>query len=176
MVLRHELINLNSKEWFIFDAHISFFWYALGFLLAGTTLHYAIKLFRKSRLKVFLIPVFIIVTGIITNLGVQFLKIENTSPIILWAHYDGDINGLTLKLRKDGTYRLDDYSILGGEFFEGKFQIEKDTIYLYQKGSSGNDFVSRKLLLTPDKVLFELDENGEYETGFFSMRIVEKNY
>ena len=43
-----------------------------------------------------------------------------------------------------------------------------------RKEPIGNDFMNDKLVITKDKVLFHLDNNGEYETGFFSMRLIEK--
>ena len=79
-----------------------------------------------------------------------------------------------MKLREDKSYQLENYSILGGEFIEGQYRLQNDTIYLDKNEPIGNDFMNDKLLITKDKVLFHLDKNGEYETGFFSMRIIEK--
>lgn len=174
VVLRHEILNLNKTEWFIFDSFETLFWYGLGILIAIPTTINAVKSYKRSKSKAYFIPVIILGFATILNLGLQFVQTENDSPVILWAHYDGDTNGLTLKLREDKTYRLENYSILGGDFIEGNYRLENDTIYMDRKEPIGNDFMNDKLVITKDKVFFHLDKNGEYETGFFSMRIIEK--
>ena len=175
VVLRHEISNFHKTEWFIFDSFEIILWYGLGLLIAIPTIIISIKFARKTKSKTYYLPVVILVLATIVNLGLlTFGKTENNSPIILWANYDGDTNGLTLRLREDGTYKLENYSILGGDFTEGTYDIQNDTIYLDKEKPIGNDFMTGKLVLTPDKILFHLDNNGEYDTAFFSMRIIEK--
>lgn len=173
VLFRHEILNLNKTQWFIFDSFETLFWYGLGFLIAIPAAINAAKSYKKSSSKVYLIP---IILGLATflSLGLQLVQTKNDSPIILWAHYDGDTNGLTLKLIKDKTYELENYSALCGDFIVGNYRLENDTIYLDLKEPMGNDFMNDKSLITKDKVLFHLDEKGEYEIGFLSMRIIEK--
>ncbi len=177
VVLRHEISNLHKTDWFVFDSFEIILWYGLGLLIAIPTIIISIKSASKTNSKTYYIPVVILGLATIVNLGLlTFGQTENDSPIILWANYDGDTNGLTLKLREDGTYKLENYSILGGDFSEGTYNIQNDTVFLDKEEPIGNDFMTRKLVLTPDKILFHLDNKGEYDTGFFSMRIIEKKF
>ncbi|GEM_PF-1580118 len=176
VVLRHEISKFNSNEWFIFDSFETLLWYGLGFLIATPTIFYSVKYARRTNSKTFYIPVIIIGLATVVNLGILTLgDTENDSPVILQAYYDGDINGIALKLREDGTYKLENNSILGGDFTEGNYDLDQDTIYLDKERPIGNDFMTRKLILTSDKVLFHLDKNGDYDTTSFTMRIIEEN-
>lgn len=169
VILRHEILTLHKTEWSVFDGIETIFWYGIGTLIAIPTAINAVKSYRRSKSKAYLTPLIVLGFAAISSLGLQFIQTESNSTLILWAHYDGDTNGLTLKLREDQTYILENYSILGGEFTEGHYRLENDTIYMDRKEPIGND----KLVITKDKVLFHLDKNGEYETGFYSMRIIE---
>lgn len=174
VVLRIEIQNLSKTDWFIFDSLIEILSYSVGLLIAVPIILSSWKSFRASKKKAHLIPISILALSSLSIIALQFVGAENSSPIVLWAHYDGDTNGFTLKLREDNTYRLENYSILGGDFTEGNYRLENDTIYMDRKEPIGNDFMNDKLVITQDKVLFHLDKNGLYDTGFFSMRIIEK--
>lgn len=177
VILRHEISNLNKTEWAVFDGFVTILWYGIGLLIAIPTMVVSVKMARKTKSRTYYIPVVILGLATILNLGLLiFGQTENDSPIILSANYDGDTNGLTLKLREDGTYKIESYSILGGDFKEGTCHIQNDTVFLDKEEPIGNDFMTGKLVLTPDKVLFHRNMNGGYDTGFFSMRIIEKRF
>jgi hypothetical protein len=53
---------------------------------------------------------------------------RETVPTVLSAYYDGDINGVGLDLRTDGTYRAVDASVFGGPTFYGTYRLAGDTI------------------------------------------------
>lgn len=173
VVLRHEILSLNKTEWFIFDAFETLFWLGLGILIAIPTTINAVKSYKRSSSKSYFIPIIILGSATFLSLGLQFVHTENNSPVILSAHYDGDTNGISLKLREDRTYRLENYSILGGEFIEGNYKLENDTIYMDRKEPIGNDFINDKLVVTKDKILFHLDKNGNFDTVNYFMRIIE---
>lgn len=173
VVLRHEILSLNKTEWFIFDAFETLFWLGLGILIAIPTTINAVKSYKRSSSKSYFIPIIILGSATFLSLGLQFVHTENNSPVILSAHYDGDTNGISLKLREDRTYGLENYSILGGEFIEGNYILENDTIYMDRKEPIGNDFINDKLVVTKDKILFHLDKNGNFDTVNYFMRIIE---
>lgn len=173
VVLRHEILSLNKTEWFIFDAFETLFWLGLGILIAIPTTINAVKSYKRSSSKSYFIPIIILGSATFLSLGLQFVHTENNSPVILSAHYDGDTNGISLKLREDRTYGIENYSILGGEFIEGNYILENDTIYMDRKEPIGNDFINDKLVVTKDKILFHLDKNGNFDTVNYFMRIIE---
>jgi hypothetical protein len=176
IILNHEIQSINSQEWIIFDGFITLGWYLLFLIISIPTLHYSIRNLKRSKSNIYYVPIIILGITILTTITIQiFIHSESNSPVILRAHYDGDTNGLSLKLRENGTYNIHNYSIIGGDYINGTFKIENDTIYLDQDQALENDFMSNKLVITEDKILFSIDKNGKYETGYFTMKIIENN-
>jgi hypothetical protein len=122
------------------------------------------------------LPLFIIGIGCVAVISLVILNnIENTSPIILKGYYDGDINGLGLELREDGTYRINNSSVLGGEFLEGNYRLKGDTIVLDKQKPLGNDndFMSNRLLIDEGQIFFHQDVGGYWDRDWRAMRIIE---
>jgi hypothetical protein len=172
LVIRYEIANLTSNEWFIFDFIDTIIWYGLGLLIAVPTIIYSVRQLKKKKTKIHYLPLVIICIGALTIIGLlTFGKIENKSLIIFTAYYDGDTDGIHIDLRQDGTYHLENYSVLGGEFFEGTYKIKGDTILLDNTKPLGDNTMTNKLIIKADTVLFSLDKNGNYKTDYFTMRI-----
>ena len=176
IVIRLEIINATSNKWFVLDFIDTFISYGLGLLIAIPTLYYSIKQLEKGKSKIHFLPLAILGIGTLTIIGLlTFGHIKNKSPIVFTAIYDGDTNGININLRQDKTYVIENYSVLGGEFFEGNYTIIEDTIILDNLKPLGNDnnFITNKLIIKEDKVLFSCDKKGKYDTDYFTMKIKE---
>ena len=70
----------------------------------------------------------------------------DSSPIVLRANYDGDINGFSLEFRKDGTYKFFNYSFFGGKYYRGKYTL-RDSILILDKNNIDNVIRTNKLVI-----------------------------
>lgn len=175
-VLKLEIEAFIEKDWFVFDVFIMLFWYLLSLLIAVWAITISRKKLKVEESKIYKLPYYILALGVVAIVGLKIIEhIKNSSPIILKAYYDGDTNGLGLDLREDGTYRIENSSILGGNYIDGNYRFKGDTILLDKERPLGsdNDFLTNKLLVTPDKVLFHLNKDGKFDSGYFSMDIIE---
>ena len=175
-VLKFEIEAFIEKEWFVFDFFIMLFWYLVSFLIGFWAISISRKKLKIEEAKIYRVPYYIIASGVVAIVGLKTTEyINNNSPVIIKAFYDGDTNGLGLDLREDGTYRIENSSILGGNYINGNYKFKGDTILLDKERPLGsdNDFLTNKLLVTPDKVLFHLNKEGKFDSGYFSMEIIE---
>ncbi len=89
------------------------------------------------------------------------------------AYYDGDINGTSLTLRKDKSYEINNGSLLGGDIYKGNYYISTDTIFLDKKEPFANNFINHFFIIKRDKILFTKNKNGEFDTTYFTLKIIE---
>lgn len=174
-----ELLTLDRTEEDLILGVVSIIgsWFS-KLLIAGIIIYSGLRLF-KNRITGFIIPLAVsainlIVVMIIKN---EFDKRE-ASPVIFQAHYDGDINGITLYLRKNNTYKIDDFAFLGGTSHYGKYKFNGDTIVLSKKYPLGEDrdIMSNKLLKGNEYVLIKPDSSGQYNAEeYFRLRIIKKS-
>jgi hypothetical protein len=88
---------------------------------------------------------------------------RETVPTVLSAYYDGDINGVGLDLRTDGTYRAVDASVLGGPTFYGTYRLAGDTIELMEEQFRLDDEVWRygkRMVVDGDSIRFLSGPSG----------------
>lgn len=147
-ILRNEFQSLDSVEEFFFCSLITIGFNILKLFLIGIGV-FSIDQLRKKRQLIYLIPIIIsLTTFIIVFIIWQKIEERESSPIVLKAHYDGDINGLTLTLKKNLTYKLEDFAFLGETDYFGNYTIKGDTILLSKKYPLGKDrdIMDNKLL------------------------------
>lgn len=180
IVIRHQSNTQADNDWFALDFIIDYMLYGLGIIVAIPTIIYSIRQLRKKKSILNISPI------IIFGLGLAWLLISNQltkndndyyGRSIFRAYYDGDLNGLNLELYDNGTYKIDSYSTLAGTVYSGAYILQGDTIILDKENPLGadNDFMVNKLILIGDTLLFHRDKNGDYATGYFSMRVIENN-
>lgn len=173
IVIWYEVDNYFNDSWFAFDFLVTIGVLVSVLILGVPAFIYSRRSLKSTSNKWFKLPTYILILGAISVATIEIaILIKSTRPVILWAHYDGDINGVTLKLHNNGTYEIENYSFLGGDYYRGEYSIAEDTIYLDKEHHSQIDFIENKLVITPEKILFELNEAGEYDDGYFSMRII----
>lgn len=146
----------------------------LKLLLASIAVYSIVQLVKNRKFGFFL-PLAVCVMSFV-SIAVLWQKFETreSSPVTLKAHYDGDINGLTLYLRKNKTYKLDDFAFLGGTIHYGEYKIIGDTILLSKKYPLGRDrdIMSNKLLIGKEFILIKPDSNGFYnDNEYVKLRI-----
>ena len=175
IVLQHEIRGFHNNEWFALDFLVTAGWYFLSMVFGVPTLIYSYLKYKQTKNRFFYTPSIIFGLTILVTITLTISKnIENNSPVILSAHYDGGGNGLSIILRENGGYELHDYSILGGSVISGAYKIHNDTIYLDKNDPIGNGFMHQKLVITPNKILFKINSDGSYENEFFTMKIIKE--
>ncbi|NVK04661.1 MAG: hypothetical protein HWD92_07550 [Flavobacteriia bacterium] len=173
IVIWYEADNYIKDSWFAFDFIVTIGVFVSILVLGVPAFIYSRRSLKTTGNKWFNLPINILIVGVITATALEIaIKVKSSRPVILWAHYDGGVNGVTLKLYDNGTYEIENYSFLGGDYHRGEYSIVEDTIYLVKEHHSEIDFIERKLVITPEKVLFELNEEGEYDDDYISMRII----
>jgi hypothetical protein len=169
----------TDSDWFAFDFIFDFIIYGFGIIVAIPTITYSIRQLRKKKSILNILPIIIIGLGLAWLLVYsRLIKNDNVfGRSIFRAYYDGDLNGLNFELNDNGAYKIDSYSTLGGTVYSGTYILKGDTIILDNEKPLGidNDFMTNKLILKGDTLLFHLDKNGNYTTGYFSMRVIENN-
>lgn len=154
----------TADNTFIFDGVIYFLLILLFTVFFAITIKNDFKSFKVSKnYKSFLFTIigFLI---IIINIGCQLcLSSRDNSEILLKAFYDGDYNGSSLELRKDGTYKFGNGSGLGESVQRGKYSIN-DAIITLDKDNIDNVIESKTLVLRSelngtDAKIFQIDKN-----------------
>jgi len=171
-----ELKTLDQTEEDIFLGNLSTLGdWLLKIILIGIAVYSTIEIIKRRKLG-FLFPfaVSIISLVVIVIIWKKF-ETRESSPIILQAQYDGDINGITLYLRKNNTYKINDFAFLGGTNHYGEYIMKGDTILLSKKYPLGSDrdVMSDKLLKGKEFVLIKPDSNGQYdENEYIKLRLI----
>ncbi|MCC6402101.1 MAG: hypothetical protein IT227_15160 [Flavobacteriales bacterium] len=147
-----------TPEFFIFDVYALLFGLGLFALVHLAILVSAfIKPGRRSG-RGLRLPGLFFALGLATVWFIGRLEHKRESvPTVLSAYYDGDINGVGLDLRTDGTYRAVDASVLGGPTFYGTYRLAGDTIELLEEQFRLDDEVWRfgkRMVVDGDSIRF----------------------
>ena len=136
---------ISYEEEFIFDFEILFFIGVLFIVFFIITIYRGIKNFRIANRPFELLPIFLGLIFVFLGILYKNERIDS-SPIVLRANYDGDINGFSLEFRKDGTYKFCNYSVLGGKYFRGKYLL-KDSIITLDRNNIDDVIKSNQLAI-----------------------------
>lgn len=160
-----------AEDWFIYDFFIRFGLWFIALVCVATGIFKII--WKQEKIKLSSFSLFLIGTALVIGLY-SFKDISNDEQILLRANYDGDINGLTLELFENGTYKIHDYSILGGDMKRGEYELKEDTIKFHNKYPLGEDrdFFPNKILILNDSTI-ELITDDEYDKKWLKFRITE---
>ena len=138
---------ISYEEEFIFDFEILFFIGVLFIVFFIITIYRGIKNFRIDNRPIELLPIFLGLIFVFVFLGILYKNERiDSSPIVLRANYDGDINGFSLEFRKDITYKFCNYSVLGGKYFRGKYLL-KDSIITLDRNNIDDVIKSNQLAI-----------------------------
>lgn len=138
---------ISYEEEFIFEFEILFFIGVLFIVFFIITIYRGIKNFRIANRPFELLPIFLGLIFVFVFLGILYKNERiDSSPIVLRANYDGDINGFSLEFRKDRTYKFCNYSVLGGKYFRGKYLL-KDSIITLDRNNIDDVIKSNQLAI-----------------------------
>lgn len=138
-----------------------------------------IQFIRKRDIGYLITSSITLITAIIVIVIWQKIDAREASPVKLKAHYDGDINFMTLTLRANKTYKIQDFGFFGGTTHFGNYQLKGDTILLNKKHPLGKDrnIMGNRLLMKDGYVLVKADSTGNFsEKAPFKMRIIETKW
>lgn len=164
IILKNDIQSIEREDADLFSL---FFWLGeiilkLCFIGLGV---FSIFQIIKKRSFGYIIPalLFFFTFSVVIIVWVKINR-RDASPTVMKAHYPGDLNGITLILRRNNTYKLGEYTIFGGTEFYGEYTIESDTISLSEKHPLGEDrdIICDKLLLKGNFILLKADKNGIY--------------
>lgn len=163
-ILSDENLSFEHFKGGIITVLISIRFFFMHALLAGIVIYSIIRLIKKKAYG-YLFPLIICLlhfTIVITIRTKKYLR--ESSPIVLKADSFDEINGLTLYLRQNKTYKLSDYGFFGGTNHYGDYQIIGDTIMLSEKYPLGPDryIMSNKLIIQNGYILIKPDSRNNY--------------
>ena len=177
-ILDDEIQSIYSDEDGFTGFLLGIRFYFMNSLLVAIVVYSLIRLITK-RIFGYLFPLILCLIhfGFVITIRAK-LAARESSPIALQAHYDGDINGLTLYLKENKTYKLGNYGIFGGRNHYGDYRFSGDTILLSEKYPLGkdNDIMCNKLLIRNGFILVKPDSTGVYKDNSpFQLRIIQNN-
>ncbi len=165
-----------------FDAFIWLFWGFIGLLLFCRTVFKDFIQFQKEkRLKNFSLTFVIIAFVSIIIFMQSRINSEFGKPSLLKIYYDGDYNGTSFDLKRDGTYIFDNSAIGMSSYIHGSYTITGNLILLDRKNLDDvivtgrleiRDDPSSKI---PGKIVIQVDSNGNVVDKYFTFRVIEDN-
>jgi len=131
------IISLGIYYDYFEEYHTSGVFSAIGFLilfvLYGATLIYTVYRFVKDKRPV---PRLHRAAPLLMGIGLAcsfalvnwFVETDGWKKVVLSARRYKDLNVITLDLRSDHTFKLFNGGPFGGDYYWGKYQLEKDTL------------------------------------------------
>lgn len=180
----HATIQSDS----IFDGLIFFFIFVSGISVYGWTIIKDTDLYFLTKKKISYLPTSIgTVMLLIIGIYLYYQNSITNAKTSIRAFYDGGFNGISIDLKKNGTYIVANGSFMGNDYFYGTYSIKDSTITL-DKSNIDGVITSNKLgikkyapfsLINQDEQKYgyitELDEKGNEAKTYFKFRIVEDN-
>ena len=155
-----------TESWVVTDVFMRLILWTIIIMLFFFALIIFIKK-EKISIKNLMIPMLLILFVFILYFNIGFFK----EKPVLTAHYDGDINEITLELFKDKTYKIYDYSVFGGDVFTGKFITKKDCLILSNEFPLGKERRFSNILVKSNDTLKWKNDNNNFE---FNLKIINK--
>lgn len=174
VVIQHVVVAYWSPSWFILDWMKALVVYGVFGLVAFSILisafaNWSIRTRRELRLPLVILSL----AGLIALTFLWLCHKRETVPVLFSAYYDGDINGLGIGLRTDGTYKASDASVLGGDDLYGTYELCDDTIYLLTADYRLDDEVwrfSKRMVIGTDGFVHMADPLHPHDS-IFNMRV-----
>jgi hypothetical protein len=133
----------------LFDFFIYLFLGFIGFVNYAWTIYKDYTSYLKSRSLTSFIPSLIGFLLIMSIIGLQELKNHKmNASSLMQAYYNGDLSGIDIDLKKDGSYIISNGNWGGMDYFYGKYSIQDSIIRLdkpnIDKVINSNTLVIRK--------------------------------
>jgi len=78
---------------------------------------------------------------------------------------------MDLTLFENGRYLIKSNWLFGEETFTGKYQMKGDTIEFEKYPVIENDAVAKRIIRKNNKIYFNLNNQGKYDTTFYYFQI-----
>lgn len=131
LLAQYAVRKYYRPEFFVFDPLSIFLFIGLWGVVYAGVLITAIRTWGPGTRRALWWPVvFLVATiGILLFFSSRWQE-RSSAPVLFDAYYDGDINGVGLRLRSDGTYEAVDGATIGGDILYGDYRLMGDTIML----------------------------------------------
>ena len=90
---------------------------------------------------------------------------------IIEAAFLDDRSRMDLTLFENGRYLIKSNWLFGEETFTGKYQMKGDTIEFEKYPVIENDAVAKRIIRKNNKIYFNLNNSGNYDTTFYYFQI-----
>lgn len=127
---------------------------------------------KLSSFLLTLVCICITITAFLINHSV---KKELNRPVLMELYFNGDINGICIGLRSDGTYIYESVFLVGSDISYGRYKTTDSTITLDPpfKGSK-IDYHSFKLMPTANGIQASpIDKNNNILSPYYNFNIID---
>jgi ABC-type transport system involved in multi-copper enzyme maturation permease subunit len=104
------------------------------------------------------------ITGLIIICGFNYMLNQmnkpSNIPILIQAGYSPSVAGSSLILRTDSSYDFFNGAMLSSHTTHGRFTTKDSFVFLYGKNVD-KALISKHLLITSSKIIYQVDSNGK---------------
>lgn len=160
-----EIKTLSKTQTYIFwEFRLSLLSLAIKTILILLFL-YSHTQIRLKFSRIYRLPLLLCLISLSSSLCIAlYFHHRENSTVILSARFDGGTNGINLFLRENKTYKIDNFSHLGGESYYGNYNIKGNFILLDDEHPKieKNKLFSTKMIIEDGYVLIKPTPQGEY--------------
>lgn len=164
-----------SESFFIFDDIAALL---SKLLLIGIGVISLVRIIKASE-KIYMVPLALSLGTLIATFIIQFYwNMRESSPIIMEARFRGELHEITVTLRKNKTYKLEDYGMYNGRTYFGEYEFNHDTLRLsnFQYLGEENNVKSNLLVKKNDFLIPLTHSNGVYTEDTLASLKLKKAY
>ncbi len=173
LFLNYKLIN-NADNEFVFDFIVVGILLIVLLITLLWTINKDTKEYRQTKSKQSFIPTSVGLFVIMTLIGTDyFLKLRDSSPLLIQAGYDGGFNGAWYDFRKDGTYKFGNHSGIGATYIRGAY-ILKDSLIILDKPNVDIGILTNTLVFRNGS-LYHINDRHEIVDKEFVLNVYEDN-
>lgn len=166
-------IEINRTGSDLFDGFVYFLKFLI-FCFAIIAAVFGVKSYRKNSEILLVTPhLTAVILSILLFAIIIFHAYRANKSYFLFAGEAQGFNGMSLTLRNDSTYKIENFGGLGATDYYGNFQMVADTIYL-KNIAVDCGLVSGRLIIKKDSLdefsgcdtfIYETDKRGKIKIG-----------
>jgi len=171
----YTVCDVFTDSWIAFDFLGDIICYITFAISAICIIKKATRKYLQTKRKYYLASVPILVVAFIITFYIHYSDYQSNkeSNILFQASYSEDFNGISIDLKKDNTFLINDFAGIGGHYFRGKYKVENNYINLkmdrsYPEGKN----IADRLMIEGDSIYYLVDKYGTYNYSY-TMKITK---